>query len=566
MTRVAAIAIDAAELSVIERFLDAGHLPRLAAIRDRSAHCRLRNSPVYTSDLAWTQFLSGRGAAANGHWGLAEFDPRTYQAWTGGSVHVRPFYALGPGRNVIAFDLPHSILREDVVGTQVTAWGAHGPQYPRAARPHGLLREIDARFGTHPAFENDYDMGWYEPSYIEALTGALADGAARRLEIGAWLCQQIPNWDLFVTCLSEFHSAAHHFWHGVDASHPLHAMPTSDQAAGALVEVARALDGAIGDFVDGLPADTTVVVFALHGMQAAGDALSLVLLPELLQRLTFGRPLLRDPDQLAWRRAGCPPVVPDSEEAWAVMKLLRDSFIDGPRHWAREQFRRALPPPLYSRLRQLAGQPRARHITDFTTEVEPESDLTLEEISRLRGPLDWQPALWYASRWPRMPVFALPSFDDGHLRINVRGRERHGVVAPEDYRQAGENVIAQLSRCRDARTGRPVVEDVVWMRAADPMADGPPDADLVVKWAEASDAIEHPDIGLVGPVPHMRSGQHSTRGFALFSGPGVRPVDLGERHALDLTPTILELLGEAVPADFEGASLAAEMALQDQTA
>lgn len=569
MPRVAAIAIDAAERAVIERFLDAGQLPRLAAIRDRSARCQLRNSRVYTSDVAWTQFLSGKGGAANGHWGLSEFDPRTYRACTGGSPQLRPFYAFGPDRKVIALDLPHSILHEDVAGAQVTAWGAHAPQYPRAARPQGLLREIDARFGTHPAFENDYDTGWYEPSYVEALGGALAAGAPGRLEIGGWLCQQVPDWELFVTCLGEFHSAAHHFWHGVDAGHPLHAMPTATAAAGVLTDVARALDTAIGDFVDDLPTDTNVVVFALHGMQAANDVLSVVLLPELLHRLQFKRPLLRDPDQRAWRQAGCPPVTPDSDEAWAVMELLSDRFVDGPRHWARrarKQLRRALPAPLYAGVRRLARQPRPRHITDFTTEVEPETDMTLEEISRLRGSLEWQPTLWYASRWPRMRAFALPTFDDGHIRINLKGRERDGIVDPADYRRAGEEVVAQLARCTDARTGRPVVEDVVWMREADPMADGPPDADLIVKWAAPSDAVEHPDLGLVGPVPHLRTGQHSPRGFALFSGPGIRPVELGERHALDLTPTILGLLGEAARDDIDGTSLVAEMALHDLTA
>ena len=92
--------------------------------------------------------------------------------------------------------------------------------------------------------------------------------------------------------MSEPHSAGHHMWHGIDPSHPLHQAPTAEQARRRLIEVYDAVDAEIGRLIDGLPADTSVAVFAVHGMQPnANDVPSMVLLPELLHRITFGTAL-----------------------------------------------------------------------------------------------------------------------------------------------------------------------------------------------------------------------------------------------------------------------------------
>src|SRR3954453_9108088 len=68
MTRVAAIGLDAAEGSFVERLIQQGQLPNLAKIRARSAECRLRNVVAYRSELPYTQFLTGKEAATNRYW------------------------------------------------------------------------------------------------------------------------------------------------------------------------------------------------------------------------------------------------------------------------------------------------------------------------------------------------------------------------------------------------------------------------------------------------------------------------------------------------------------------
>lgn len=554
MTRVAAVAIDAAEWWLVERLMNQGRLPHLSRIRDTAVQCRLRNDVAYRSELVWRRFLTGRDPAAEKLWApAAVFEPGSYASYSVGTPHGEPFYAFGSNHKVIAFDLIHSTIEDGVDGVQITAWGAHSPQYPRSSRPGGLLREIDGLFGVNPAFGNDFDIGWFAPRYIDELTEACLVGCHRRVQIAEWLQGQVPDWDLLVLCMSEVHSVGHHFWHGVDERHPLHGTTTSDQAARRMTDVLEATDKAVGALAEALPAETALVVFALHGMQPADDLVSTVLLPELLHRQRFGRALLRDPDHAAWRRKGCPPAQPGPGEAWHG--YMRSRFTDGAGDRARHLARRMLPQHAYERLRGMAGKKPSPPLGSLSTPIPPETEPTAEARSAFSKPFDYEVVSWYEKYWPQMPAFALPSFADGHIRINLVGREASGVVPPENYGQACDEVIRMLSSCRDARTGEPVIEDVLRLRHDDPLDPAGPDADLLVLWHGAPDALAHPELGVVGPYPHLRTAAHSPNGFALVQGPGITPRDLGERSAYDLTPTLLKLLGEVPKPGVRGEAL-----------
>lgn len=555
MTRVAAIGLDAAEWSVIEELIEAGEMPNLARLRERSTECRLRNVVPYRSELPWTQFLTGRTAETNRYWSTVVFDPASYEAHCVGAHPATPFYALGPDTKVIAFDIPHSVIDPSVTGLQVTAWGAHSSQYPRASMPKGLLTEIDERFGQHPAFDNDYDGGWHQPRFLDNLGEALLQGCRRRADAARWLLtEREPDWDLFITVLSESHSGGHHYWHGVDPAHPLHAVAaTSARARRWLRRVYRAQDDAVGRIAEVLDDDVALVVFSVHGMQVnANDVPSLALLPELVHRQHFGTPLVADVDQEKWKRSGYRPVEIAERLIWrqALEKRRTDREAGG--------LASVLPDAVIAAARavQRSVTGRPRPAWDFPNRSGPECELDPAAMSQQRKSLRWQTSYWYRDHWPQMKWFVLPTFSDAHVRINLEGRERDGVVAADDYKRACDDFEEMVRACRNPRTGRPVVDEVVRMRAADPFDPDGPDSDLVVVWSEATDALEHPDVGIVGPLPYSRTGEHSANGFAFFSGAGIERGDLGERSAFDMTPTLLALLGaDPTTADFEGTPL-----------
>jgi hypothetical protein len=545
MSRVAAIALDAADVYVIQRLIERGELPSLRALQARSARYGLRSDTLYRGTLIWEAFLAGREDV--GHWaeGGFAFEPDSYASFQVGALGTMPFYERAPGIAPISIDVPH--LSPSGSSVRVCCWGGHVLNSVRGSVPRGLLHEIDQQFGGHPAFRADHLYAWHRREYVESLGDALAEGARRRIEIAASLQQRFRDWNLLLIAMSEAHSAGENFGHTLDETHPLASTPTAALAWQRLVEVYRALDDAVGRFAATLPQDTALLVFALHGMTINdADLPSQVLLPELLYRMQRGRSRLRDVDQQKWRRAGCPPVVPKSAVTW---KQHMDSRWRGARP-GRSGFRR-----LARRLLPNAVlDARQRHTERRSRPVSGESSDT-NETERGHRKLDGSVPSWYRESWPELGVFALPTFSDACVRINLQARERGGVVPLDEYARFCSQVEAWVRSSRDARTGRPAVEDVCSIRADDPLDPEGPDADLIVRWAPGVDAIVHPDVGAIGPYPFRRTGGHTPHGFAWLSGPGIEPGEHGERPGRDVPPTILTLLGHPVPHDMHGTPL-----------
>jgi predicted AlkP superfamily phosphohydrolase/phosphomutase len=176
---------------------------------------------------------------------------------------------------------------------------------------------------------------------------------------------------------------------------------------------------------------------------------------------------------------------------------------------------------------------------------------------RRSGELFHQPAMWYSARWPEMPCFALPSIAHGYIRINVQGREAHGLVPADRYSAFCQDLALQLRAVRNARTGRPLVTRIV--RTREIAADRPdvPDADLVVMYDdEPTDVVDSPTLGRIGPVPYARTGGHINRGVAILKGAGCLPGStLPAAHVRDVAPTVLAWLGASQPAFMDGTSM-----------
>jgi len=179
------------------------------------------------------------------------------------------------------------------------------------------------------------------------------------------------------------------------------------------------------------------------------------------------------------------------------------------------------------------------------------------EARRLYSPRPWfQSTMWYRHLWKDMEAFALPSFSDGYVRINLKGREENGIVAGEDFKATVDRVCRELNKLTCARTGTKMVKRLEVMRETGFESDPKlPDADIVICWQEefATDFVTHPDLGKIGPVPHFRAGSHRHTGFMIASGAKIKSNEqITNGHALDVAPTILNLLGKKIPSYMKG--------------
>jgi len=314
--------------------------------------------------------------------------------------------------------------------------------------------------------------------------------------------------------VSELHSALEALWHGVDASHPLHGLPSAGPACEGVLRVYTAVDRLIGAILDGVH-DARVAVFSMHGMGPnRSDVPAMLLLPELLYRASHGR-------------VG---FVPRPEWASVPDGIPR---LDAGASWSRAVLDCCAP----RRAEKRPWRVRARHAW---RRLAPDTATTPGET------LGWMPAVRYRRCWSDMDAFALPSFYDGRVRINLRGRERLGRVAQADCEARCDEVEALLAECRDLRTGEPVVAEVERPVRGDPRAAGPTQADLVIRWRGSALGFRHPRLGVIGPAPYRRTGGHAGGpGFAYFDLPEAVHGDHGRRSAFDVVPTLLDLCGVA---------------------
>jgi predicted AlkP superfamily phosphohydrolase/phosphomutase len=529
--RLIAIGLDGYEPSLGDALMAAGEMPALAALRDRSARFLLDHGSAQRTGLAWEHVASGRSPEAAGRWSAVVFDPATYGIWQEGTS-LEPFTAR---LNVpaVVFDPPYFDLSRAPTTRGVVNWGAHDPGVEADSRPQELLAEIESRFGPYPAKDSLYAVVWASAERTRAMGDALVRATDLRAEAACWLLQtRLPDWRLGLVVAGELHSATEGLWHGVDPAHPLHALPSAEPAGDGLRAAYRAADRLVGRLVAEFPA-AAVVTFAMGGMGPnRSDVASMALLPELLYRHAFGRSLLQAADS-----NGRAPMLGENEN-WSVAVNARIPVHRSRWNRARAAGVRLLPWAL-RRMRQ------------------PLALSTTQSRERpARQSINWMPAVRYRSHWPTMPAFALPSFYDGRIRINLEGRERDGRVPLSGYEAACDTLEDILRACRDSATGEPVVEDIERCGGSDPRMLGPSAADLVVVWRGAAAGLDHPVLGRVGPLPFRRPGGHTGRyGMAYVSAPGITAGDYGVRSSFDVVPTIVGLAGETPPPHLSGRSL-----------
>jgi predicted AlkP superfamily phosphohydrolase/phosphomutase len=523
--RVLAIGLDAFEIGLVAPMIAEGRLPNIERLTNCSARFRLDHKRGKFTGLAWEHFSTGRSPDNQRRWSAVSLDAQRYAVGQPPS-NARPFVADLPCRAAI-FDVPYFDLRAAANVSGVTSWGAHDPGTEEFSRPEELRTELTARFGEYPAPEWIYGFSWPSPARTEAAGKALREAVRTRCKATRWLFgERIPDWRFAAVVVSESHSAIEQFWHGVDPTHPLAAIPSARPAREALVGVYEEIDALIGNLAEAFP-DATLVLFSMHGMGAnKSDLAAMFLVPELLYRHAFGRPYARLP---GWPTlpAGTPVLGEDEDWETVMRKVVPWPAVAGTG---------------LARIRRLLGDRRP-----MPGRAEA-------------GNLGWMPAARYAAFWPSMPAFALPAYYDTWIRLNLAGRERDGRIAPGDYSATREALVDLIAACRDPVSGREVIETVV---LADKPADeiGATEADIYLSFAGGTTGLRHPTLGTIGPVPYRRTGGHTGDwGFLYVAGAGVSAGDRGAAEAFDVVPTIIDLLGAPRRPELSGTSLMPRLA------
>ena len=499
------IGLDAAEITLIRQWMADGLLPNLATLQRRGVLMELQSTAHWLVGAPWPSFYASSTPERIGMYHYLVWRPEsmTGERPNPAWMPLEPFWR----------QLPASDRR--VIAVDV----------PLCYPPHNYAGIEVSGWATHELLQK---RGSTPPGLLDEIRREFGDApfdeetahelsaaeciavrdqcveTARRVgELGRSLMRK-HLWDLALICFSSTHRGGHLLWDRTVRKGRATEVQL-ETIANAVRDIYVACDTAVGRLVEEAGDDAAVMVFALHGMGPNNDRTSV--LPEMLARV------------LAAGRIDDRPV-------------RRTRLTD--------RLRQLVPGELRARVKQRLPQ----GIQDKLT-------------------LHWRSS---GVDWSRAEAFVVFCDLDGYIRINLRGRERDGIVPLEMYRPLCVRIADGLRTFKDADTGEPLVSEIGFAEQIftdEPMRKYLPD--IVVRW-NPSAASSHRSVvsdlfgSIAWPTPGRhplgRSGNHRRRGFLIGAGgPFAAMRDPGEASILDLAPTALDLLGVRRPASFQGRSL-----------
>ena len=137
------------------------------------------------------------------------------------------------------------------------------------------------------------------------------------------------------------------------------------------------------------------------------------------------------------------------------------------------------------------------------------------------------------------------------IYVNLKGRDRYGIVDPADKYELEEQIITDLYGYRDSKTGKRVVSLALHNKDAVLLGVGGPHAADVIFFMHDDYAFDHGET-LSTAVGYEGT---STSPMYIIAGPGIKSdyEVQGYIREVDVAPTAAVILGVDIPAQCEGA-------------
>lgn len=495
LTKVLVIGADSGDPDMIERFIKAGDLPNLEALKARALSARIENPVGCDSGSAWTTFHSGLNPGHQPQFdGVRYFDPKDYSFKAYRREEAAPVLVdelSKAGQHCFVMDAPYTHLRPDINGIAVVDWLSHGSvdgtgELAYETKPASVAEEILTLVGSDPA------GGIMCDDYLPETAADCQDFLRIHLERIRKKTRIIKHylakgaWDYFEAVYCDLHCVGHHLWHVNDKHHPRYRASLEAALGQPIRDCLIALDHAVGDILAMLDDRTIVIFYASHGIGPQYTATGL--LDRLLFNLEHGRKMgghgrtLKGRLRSIWRsippdiRAGIMPVKQHFSGA-----LMHDEFLPD-RH-------------------------KRRYFEVYCTN------------------------------------------GTGGVRVNLKGREAHGIVDPDDYNATLAEVSQAMSELVNVETGEPLVQKILRMHELfpGPYANGLPDLALIWNKHNPIRIVKSDRLGtLAQEYADARTGDHSGEGLFYAAGTGIPPLALNHKvRSVDFAPTLRDIFGLA---------------------
>lgn len=494
------IGLDAGTLDLVKPWAEAGHLPNCARLINEGVSRKLRSTIPVISPAAWTTMITGKNP---GKHGMYDFIQRRLDSYH--LQYVKPnlprfgtiFHHLSQqGRRVGVMGIPSTYPPEPVNGFMIS--GPWAPQNESCVYPTDMFSYLVDR-----GYEINNSM-----AYTPELAGEFARYLRKTTDVRALVAVDLLKrepWDLFMVVFRDTDTVAHKYWQDIDPTHPFYDPDRVNRLGNVILDHYRQIDRYIGQMLDLIDANTSIMVVSDHG---AGPLYA----EASINRWLLNEGLLTLKTDLSWKDH--------------YRQILRNLGI------TRAGLIKGLGRSLTNRLKQL--------LPNWTETLVPWPHAQLiEQVD-----------------WSKTKAYSFGSI--GQIHINLKGREPQGIVAPgSEYETLIDDIVDRLEELSDPCTGHSIKVDTFRREELyqGPFAKKGPDLNLILDDMGCITHITLDAVGekVIGPPADYESGTHRLHGMLIMWGPAIREgIDLEPADMVDVAPTAMYLMDEPVPDDVDG--------------
>jgi predicted AlkP superfamily phosphohydrolase/phosphomutase len=490
--KVLVIGVDGATFDLIKPWVDQGKLPTFAKLMKKGASGNLNSTPNTNSASAWASFATGNSPGKHGIYYFDELVFGTYQKRYINSTFRKSKalwnYVSDAGKKVGVINVPMTFPAEEVNGFMIAGVDTPGIWSKGFTYPVSFFKDLQAAIG-------DYTIEADVPHLIRAgkkksAVTSLLETIDKRYAATKHLMKHYP-WDLFIVVFTATDAAQHFFWADMD--------PAFDSV---IFQIYQRINDVISRILEDA-GNSSIVVLSDHGggfNQRGAEYLNIWL--NKIGLLNY-------------------------KETNKLEKNLVRAF---------------------EAIYHLVDRGFSRKAKQKLVKILPGLREKVEAATHFQN-IDWS---------------LTKAFSDGardEIWINLKGREPEGTVEPgEEYEKLRDFIIQELSESHDIKTGKKVAQGVYRREEIYTGKYVFKAPDIYVNWQREFiiSGLQSRDQSLSYKQykhikPPLWSGGHRENGILFLSGSKIKEnYGLVNSRIIDITPTILYLLGLPIPNDIDG--------------
>jgi predicted AlkP superfamily phosphohydrolase/phosphomutase len=498
-SKMMVIGWDSSDFNLILSWIKQGHMPNINRLMENGKWAKLRSVYPPVTASAWSTIITGKNAGKHGIAEFMQFRPKSYDVFPLNASHRagRDVWEILSelGKRVVVVGVPLTYPVRKVNGYMISGFMTPNDNveysYPKDLKVE--LRSKIPRYSVSPSHVHDRNMS--DDDYVKWLFEVLND----HIE-GALYLAKNKQWDFFMAVFNETDWCQHRFWSAIDPNHPWYSPSRAKRYGHIIRDVHIKLDKALGELLAIAGPETNTMVLSDHGVGPLYKILNTNLFLYKIGKLK----LKRTPgtfSRFTLARLGIDPV-----SMFRNLKTIRAG-------------------------KSVSLATASKHIG------------LLKKIFLSKDDIDWS----------RTEAFAL--FGQGQIFINRIGVFPNGTVNETKYTQIVSEIVDELKKVRNENGV--LIVDKIFRREElfkGPLSEKCPDIQFYTVPGYSPGGSFSFGATNILTGSYDVSGAHSMDGIVVLSQAGFAGSKraINDADLMDITPTILHLMGIPIPSDMDG--------------